>query len=107
MNEGRRAEVLDRYRVRAHIFQRASLRRGSLDHDSLKLVTEPSPAELSPREVQVLALVADGLTDAEIGGQLFVAPYTVKSHMKNLLAKLGASSRTHAVAIGFRRGIIS
>jgi DNA-binding CsgD family transcriptional regulator len=107
VNEARRAEVLERYRVRAHIFQRASLRRGPLDRDSLKLIAEPSQPALSVREVEVLTLVAEGLTDAEIGGRLFIAPYTVKGHIKNLLSKLGASTRTHAVAIGFRSGLIS
>jgi DNA-binding CsgD family transcriptional regulator len=47
------------------------------------------------------------MTDSEIGGRLFVAPNTVKSHVKNLLAKLGARSRAHAVAAGFRHGFIA
>jgi DNA-binding NarL/FixJ family response regulator len=61
---------------------------------------------LSPREVDVLRLVARGNANKEIAAQLFLTEETVKSHIRKILAKLGANDRTHAVAIGLKRGII-
>jgi DNA-binding NarL/FixJ family response regulator len=60
----------------------------------------------TPRERQVLQLVCDGLVNREIGEQLHLSEETVKSHVRHLLAKLQARSRAHAVAIGFRRGLV-
>jgi DNA-binding NarL/FixJ family response regulator len=61
---------------------------------------------LTPREVEVLRLVAAGNSNKEIGAQLSLTEVTVKSHVKNILAKLGANDRTHAVTIALKRGII-
>jgi DNA-binding NarL/FixJ family response regulator len=61
---------------------------------------------LTPREVDVLRLVACGNANKEIGACLSLTEETVKSHIRNILAKLGAKDRTHAVAIGAKRGII-
>lgn len=61
---------------------------------------------LTPREVEVLCLVAGGNTNKEIAAQLLLAEETVKSHLRSILAKLAANDRTHAVAIGLKRGII-
>jgi DNA-binding NarL/FixJ family response regulator len=61
---------------------------------------------LTPREVDVLQLVAEGNANKEIGARLSLTEETVKSHIRNILAKLGAKDRTHAVAIGAKRGII-
>jgi len=61
---------------------------------------------LTPREVDVLRLVAGGNANKEIAARLSLTEETVKSHIRNILAKLGANDRTHAVAIGLRRGII-
>jgi DNA-binding NarL/FixJ family response regulator len=61
---------------------------------------------LSPREVEVLRLVAGGNANKEVAARLSLTEETVKSHIRNILAKLGANDRTHAVAIGLRRGII-
>jgi DNA-binding NarL/FixJ family response regulator len=62
--------------------------------------------ELTPREVQVVELAALGKSNREIGRQLCIAEETVKVHMKNLMAKLQANDRTHAVLIALGRGII-
>jgi DNA-binding NarL/FixJ family response regulator len=62
--------------------------------------------ELSSRELDVLRLIATGNANKEIAGQLAIAEDTVKSHVTNILAKLGANDRTHAVTIGLKRGII-
>src|SRR5262249_53580765 len=61
---------------------------------------------LTPREVDVLRLVARGNANKAIGTQLSLTEETVKSHMRSILAKLDANDRTHAVAIGLKRGII-
>jgi DNA-binding NarL/FixJ family response regulator len=61
---------------------------------------------LTPREMEVLMWVARGLGNKEIGAQLGTAGGTVKAHIQNILGKLGAKDRTHAVTIGLQRGII-
>ena len=62
--------------------------------------------EPTMREIEVLQLISDGLVNREIGERLFLSEETVKSHVRHLLAKLQARSRAHAVAVGFRRGLI-
>ena len=64
-------------------------------------------AELTPRELEVLRLLALGLTNGQIGRQLYISTKTVSDHVSNLLAKLGASGRTEAAAIARRRGLVS
>ena len=61
---------------------------------------------LSPREVDVLRLIANGNANKAIASQLSITEETVKGHVKNILAKLAANDRTHAVTIGLKRGII-
>jgi DNA-binding NarL/FixJ family response regulator len=61
---------------------------------------------LTRREIDVLRLVAGGNANKEIAARLSLTEETVKGHVRNILAKLGANDRTHAVAIGLRRGII-
>ena len=61
---------------------------------------------LTPREIDVLHLIAGGNANKEIAARLSLTEETVKSHVRNILAKLGAHDRTHAVAIGLKRGII-
>jgi DNA-binding NarL/FixJ family response regulator len=60
---------------------------------------------LTPREIDVLRLIAGGNANKEIGAQLSITEETVKGHVKNILSKLSANDRTHAVMIGLRRGI--
>jgi DNA-binding NarL/FixJ family response regulator len=61
---------------------------------------------LTPREIEVLRLVAAGNANKLIADQLSITEETVKGHVKNILSKLGANDRTHAVTIGLKRGII-
>jgi DNA-binding NarL/FixJ family response regulator len=61
---------------------------------------------LSSREIEVLRLIAGGNANKEIAGQLSIGEETVKGHVTNILGKLGANDRTHAVTIGLKRGII-
>jgi NarL family two-component system response regulator YdfI len=68
------------------------------------------PAEtglLSPREQEVLELVAEGLTNREIAKQLSVSVFTVKAHVTSLFNKLGVDSRAQAVAVGVQRGLLN
>ena len=65
-----------------------------------------SSESLSPREVSVLRLVAAGKQNRTIGETLNVSEQTIKTRIKNILAKLHADDRTHAVSIAVKRGII-
>ncbi len=67
----------------------------------------PAPPLLSPRELDVLRLVATGLTNAEIGRALYIGEATVKSHLLKAFAKLEVSDRTHAVTRAIERGLIA
>lgn len=61
---------------------------------------------LSEREREILAAVAGGLTNAKVAEKLFIAPQTVKKHLENIYAKLGVGSRTEAVAVARREGLL-
>jgi DNA-binding NarL/FixJ family response regulator len=61
---------------------------------------------LTPREVEVLRFMGDGLLNKEIAERLGISEHTVKFHVASILGKLGAGSRTEAVAQGMRRGLI-
>ena len=65
-----------------------------------------SAMALSEREVQILRLVADGLSNREIAEQLFLSRYTVESHVKRIYRKLAVSSRINAVSVARARGVI-
>jgi PAS domain S-box-containing protein len=65
------------------------------------------PSKLTPREREILQMIADGLTDREIAGRLTLSPATARTHARNLIGKLGAHTRAQAVAIGIRRGEIA
>ena len=65
-----------------------------------------SDEELTEREIQILRLIAAGNANKQIADQLSIGEATVKSHVVNLLSKLGANDRAHAVTIGLMRGII-
>jgi DNA-binding NarL/FixJ family response regulator len=68
---------------------------------------EPRRPLLTERELQVLRGMADGKSNAEIGRELYVSEDTVKTHARRLFRKLGARDRAHAVAAGFRAGLVS
>ncbi len=61
---------------------------------------------LTGREREILQLLADGMSNADVAGKLFISQETVKSHVRHILTKLEADTRTHAVAIALREAII-
>ena len=67
----------------------------------------PYGSKLTARELQVLHGAALGKTNEEIGVELFLSVETVRTHMKHVLRRLGATNRAHAVHIGHRRGILT
>jgi DNA-binding NarL/FixJ family response regulator len=71
-----------------------------------ELAEHATDDELSEREIEVLQLIAKGNSNKEIADRLFVAEATIKSRVTNILSKLGASDRAHAVTIALKRGII-
>ena len=76
-------------------------RRRDLDDD------EPVDQPLTPREVQVVELLAEGLPNKAIAARLGISDQTVKFHVSSICAKLGAANRTAAVRRGVRRGLIA
>ncbi|HMC04995.1 MAG TPA: response regulator transcription factor [Actinomycetota bacterium] len=77
------------------------------DLSGVLMAAGEEPAQLSDREREVLDLLAKGKTNKDIARELFIAQATVKSHVENILRKLGATDRAGAVAEGFRRKLIS
>ena len=73
---------------------------------SYQLAEHTTDEALSPAEISVLRLIAVGNGNKQIAHQLSVTEETVKGRVKNILSKLGANDRTHAVLIGLKRGII-
>ncbi len=71
-----------------------------------KLAEHIADEEISPREVEVLSLMAAGKRNKEIASELSIAEDTVKMHVRNILSKLQVNDRTEAVTIALRRGII-
>jgi DNA-binding NarL/FixJ family response regulator len=71
-----------------------------------KLAEHLASEKLSPREYEVLSLMARGKRNKEIGGELTIAEDTVKMHVKNILGKLGVNDRTEAVTVALQRGIL-
>jgi DNA-binding NarL/FixJ family response regulator len=71
-----------------------------------KLAEHMADEPISPRELEVLSLMAAGKRNKEIAGELSIAEDTVKMHVRNILSKLQVSDRTEAVTIALRRGII-
>ena len=104
-----RKEILSRYVDHARRFEEAAARRAGSNAEIIPFTAPLRELEQEPtaRETEVLQLIAEGLVNREIGKALFLSEETVKSHVRHLLAKLQARSRAHAVAVGFRRGLLT
>jgi DNA-binding NarL/FixJ family response regulator len=66
----------------------------------------PLVEPLSPRELEVLALIVDGLSNQEIADKLFISLATAKTHVRNILNKLAVDDRTQAAVHAMRRGLV-
>ncbi len=75
--------------------------RRAPDRERLQLA-----AHLTEREADILRAIADGLSNAEIAGRVWLSPETVKTHVKSILAKLGVRDRTQAVVWAYRTGFV-
>ena len=117
MDAAERKEILTRYMDHTRRFdkvaatrrrQRTATGAGAANAEVIPFTGPIQQLEQEPtmREIEVLQLISDGLVNREIGQRLFLSEETVKSHVRHLLAKLQARSRAHAVAVGFRRGIL-
>ena len=109
VDAAKRKDILSRYLDHSRRFDQAAVRRAGRQSADVIPITGPTrelEQEPTMREIEVLQLISDGLVNREIGTRLFLSEETVKSHVRHLLAKLQARSRAHAVAIGFRRGLI-
>lgn len=95
----------------------AAARASDIDHDGILVAHDAADADadeedrfdepLTPREVQVLELLAEGLPNKAIAVRLHISDQTVKFHVSSLAGKLGASNRTDAVRRAVRRGLIT
>jgi DNA-binding CsgD family transcriptional regulator len=72
----------------------------------MQIADHVTHSDLTSREIEVLGLVATGNSNKQIARILAINQETSKSHVKSIIAKLGAQDRTHAVILGVRRGII-
>jgi DNA-binding NarL/FixJ family response regulator len=75
--------------------------------DGLRVAPETTALDaLTEREREVLTLVGQGLTNAEIGAQLFLSPLTAKTHVSRIMTKLGARDRVHLVVVAYETGLV-
>jgi len=73
---------------------------------AIEMAEHHADDSLSEREIEVLGLVAEGNSNKKVAERLYISEETVKAHLRNILSKLGANDRTHAVTIALKRGII-
>ena len=112
MDAAERYEVLSRYAEHMRRFEEMRAKRGPSDlGPGAEVVPTQRYRELghgpTKRELEVLGLIAEGLTSGEIGSRLYLSDETVRSHVRGLFAALRVNSRAQAVAVGFRRGLIA
>jgi DNA-binding CsgD family transcriptional regulator len=82
------------------------VRAAEASRPSFDAIPEPEPNLLTPREVEVLAAIGNGLSNKAVARQLGISQHTVKFHVESLLRKLGAASRAEAVRKGLRQHLL-
>jgi DNA-binding NarL/FixJ family response regulator len=110
-----RAQVNGSLEIAGEFSDLAAARASGVDADALLVAPPPSDEfsrgdlvePLTDREVQVLSLLAEGLSNKAIAARLGISDQTVKFHVASIAGKLGAHNRTEAVRIGVRRGLIT
>ncbi len=111
MDAIRRTQILDAYKGHARRFDRIAARRpcivDSVPGTDTVAAPETEIEDLSERQLEVLTLLANGLSNPEICAQLDVTLETVKTHVTHILQRLRARSRAHAVGIGYKHGLLA
>jgi len=97
-----RGEAMLHPRVAARLMQEIHAARGQKRASA----APPAFADLTPRELEVLRLIAEGLSNAEIAERLIIGERTVKSHVSNILSKLHLADRTQAAVFAWRQGLM-
>jgi DNA-binding NarL/FixJ family response regulator len=108
MNDAERARILERCRDHAARFDevaRSRQGRGLAATATVPLGRNHEPP--TARQLEVLQLIADGLSNEEIAVRLTLSVETIKSHVRQILGRLAARSRAHAVALGIRSGLVA
>jgi DNA-binding NarL/FixJ family response regulator len=112
--EEARLQILDLYRELAgrnrelhNLVERLTRNRGSAGGDAQERLDSGAIERLTPREQEVLRLVAQGKTNAEVAHDLFVSVATVKTHIEHIIAKLGVTERTQAAVRAVELGMLS
>jgi DNA-binding NarL/FixJ family response regulator len=82
-------------------------RRASPARNSSNSIRAAIFAPLSPREREILAKIAEGCTNIEIGGQLFISEKTVRNHVTRIFEKLGVRSRAQAIVLAKDKGLLA
>jgi DNA-binding NarL/FixJ family response regulator len=108
LKSGAKAYILKRqlHRELLETIRAVHVGRKHIPSDLAAELVDPARNDLTPREVDVLQLIAAGNANKQIADQLSIGEGSVKSHVANILSKLGANDRAHAVVIGLKRGII-
>jgi len=108
LKSGAKAYILKRqlHRELLETIRAVHVGRKHIPSDLAAELVDPARNDLTPREVDVLQLIAAGSANKQIADQLSIGEGSVKSHVANILSKLGANDRAHAVVIGLKRGII-
>jgi DNA-binding NarL/FixJ family response regulator len=100
------AKVLAEFQRMSNLLHHRALQRDDVRSGASQVADLPPMEELTPREETILRLLTEGLTNAGIATRLHLSEGTVKNYVSEVLAKLQANDRTHAVVLAIRRGLL-